>query len=149
MRCLFSLFVEKNNVSFFRMEVLSRLNEMVKEWIIEMSLARNMPREVAEQVGGKIYTFGSYRLGVHSRGADIDALCIAPRHIDRCDYFTSFYEKLKNCPDVKELRVSRLRFQITVVHVFHFAVLKTHNINELTCEGMEYQKCCTYIEKIY
>lgn len=87
-----------------RMEVLSRLNEMVKEWIIEMSLARNMPREVAEQVGGKIYTFGSYRLGVHSRGADIDALCIAPRHIDRCDYFTSFYEKLKNCPDVKELR---------------------------------------------
>lgn len=79
---------------------------MVKEWILEMSLARNMPREVAEQVGGKIYTFGSYRLGVHQKGADIDALCIAPRHIDRSDYFSSFYEKLKSCPEVKELRVS-------------------------------------------
>ncbi|XP_065199596.1 poly(A) polymerase type 3 isoform X1 [Planococcus citri] len=87
-----------------RMEVLSRLNEMVKEWILEMSLARNMPREVAEQVGGKIYTFGSYRLGVHQKGADIDALCVAPRHIDRTDYFSSFYEKLKSCPEVKELR---------------------------------------------
>lgn len=131
------------------MEVLSRLNEMVKEWIIEMSLARNMPREVAEQVGGKIYTFGSYRLGVHSKGADIDALCVAPRHIDRCDYFTSFYEKLKNCPDVKELRVSRLRFQIIVLHVFHFVVLKTRNINELYAREWNTIDDCIYIEKTY
>lgn len=89
------------------MEVLSRLNEMVKDWIIESCMAQNnIPREIAEQVGGKICTFGSYRLGVHSRGSDIDALCIAPRHIQRHDYFISFYEKLKNYSEVKELRVS-------------------------------------------
>lgn len=27
-----------------------------------------MPPNVAENVGGKIYTFGSYRLGVHTKG---------------------------------------------------------------------------------
>lgn len=90
---------------FFRMEVLSKLNNLVKEWIIELSVnQRNMPRNVAEQVGGKIYTFGSYRLGVHQKGADIDALCVAPRHIDRSDYFSSFYELLKEQKEVSELR---------------------------------------------
>ncbi|BET00459.1 polymerase [Nesidiocoris tenuis] len=87
-----------------RMEILSKLNLLVKEWIRELSVNRNMPESVANSVGGKIYTFGSYRLGVHHRGADIDALCVAPRHIDRSDYFTSFFEKLKLHPDVTDLR---------------------------------------------
>nr|CAD7586327.1 unnamed protein product [Timema genevievae] len=87
-----------------RMEILSKLNSLVKEWICEASIKRNMPPNVAEQVGGKIYTFGSYRLGVHHKGADIDALCVAPRHIDRSDYFTSFFELLKQQPEVTELR---------------------------------------------
>lgn len=62
--------------------------------------------QVAETVGGKICTFGSFRLGVAGRGADIDALCVAPRHIDRADYFSSFYELLKKQPEVTEMRVS-------------------------------------------
>ncbi|EPY81593.1 hypothetical protein CB1_000726056 [Camelus ferus] len=36
--------------------------------------------------------------------ADIDALCVAPRHVDRSDFFTSFYEKLKLQEEVKDLR---------------------------------------------
>ena len=87
------------------MEVLSELNCLVKEWIRELSISRNMPETVANQVGGKIYTFGSYRLGVHHRGADIDALCVAPRHIDRSDYFSSFFDKLKQHSQVTDLRV--------------------------------------------
>lgn len=88
------------------MEILSKLNSLVKEWIRESSIKRNMPPNVADQVGGKIYTFGSYRLGVHHKGADIDALCVAPRHIDRSDYFTSFFEILKQQKEVTDLRVS-------------------------------------------
>uniref|UniRef100_A0A6A7FS07 Poly(A) polymerase n=1 Tax=Hirondellea gigas TaxID=1518452 RepID=A0A6A7FS07_9CRUS len=87
-----------------RFEVLGKLNALVKEWIRESSLAKNMPEQVADTVGGKICTFGSYRLGVAGRGADIDALCVAPRHIDRQDYFTTFYELLKEQPEVTELR---------------------------------------------
>ncbi|KAF2897426.1 hypothetical protein ILUMI_08752 [Ignelater luminosus] len=87
-----------------RMVILGKLYSLVKKWIKDVSIARNMPESVAENVGGKIYTFGSYRLGVHSKGADIDALCVAPRHIHRTDYFTSFFELLREQPEVTELR---------------------------------------------
>uniref|UniRef100_T1JA32 polynucleotide adenylyltransferase n=1 Tax=Strigamia maritima TaxID=126957 RepID=T1JA32_STRMM len=87
-----------------RMEVLSKVNNLVKDWIRDVSTKKNMPPSVAEIVGGKIYTFGSYRLGVHTKGADIDTLCVAPRHVDRADFFTSFYELLKEQPEVTELR---------------------------------------------
>ena len=40
-------------------------------------------------------------------GADIDALCVAPRHVDRSDFFTSFYDKLKLQEEVKDLRVRK------------------------------------------
>ncbi|XP_043226235.1 poly(A) polymerase type 3-like isoform X1 [Amphibalanus amphitrite] len=87
-----------------RLEVLSKLNTLVKMWIRDVSIAKNMPESVAYTVGGKIYTFGSYRLGVHNRGADIDTLCVAPRHVERSDYFSSFLELLRNTPGVTDLR---------------------------------------------
>jgi poly(A) polymerase len=46
-----------------------------------------MEQDAAAKSGGKIFTFGSYRLGVHSSGTDIDALCVAPRHVDREKHF--------------------------------------------------------------
>ena len=41
---------------------------------------------------------------MHNKGADIDALCVAPRHVHREDYFSTFYEVLKQHEDVTELR---------------------------------------------
>lgn len=38
-------------------------------------------------------------------GADIDTLLVAPRHIDRSDFFGTFYEILKNNEDVRDLHV--------------------------------------------
>lgn len=87
-----------------RMEILAKLNTLVKQWVKDVSISKNMPEQMAEKLGGKIYTFGSYRLGVHNKGADIDALCVAPRNIERTDYFTSFFELLKQQPEVTECR---------------------------------------------
>eukprot|EP00095_Tigriopus_kingsejongensis_P011624 snap_masked-scaffold638_size121162-processed-gene-0.23 protein:Tk11624 transcript:snap_masked-scaffold638_size121162-processed-gene-0.23-mRNA-1 annotation:"poly polymerase type 3 isoform x1" len=87
-----------------RMVVLAQLTGMVKNWIRNLSLERNMPPSLADSVGGSVFTFGSYRMGVHNRGADIDSLCVAPRHIHREDFFTSFLDILKTCPEVSELR---------------------------------------------
>jgi len=87
-----------------RMEVLATLNTLIKDWIKDLSIEKNMPADVAETIGGHVYTFGSYRLGVHNKGADIDALCVAPRHVHREDYFSTFYEVLKQHEDVTELR---------------------------------------------
>ena len=80
------------------------MNSLVKNWIRDLSIEKNMPANLAETVGGCIYTFGSYRLGVHNKGADIDALCVVPRHIPREDYFSSFMDILKAQAEVTDLR---------------------------------------------
>jgi len=87
-----------------RLEVLSMLNNLAKEWIREVSMERNLPEITAENVGGLVCTFGSYRLGVYHKGADIDAIVIVPRHITRTDYFATFYNKLKENPIINNVR---------------------------------------------
>lgn len=46
-------------------------------------------------------------------GADIDALCVAPRHVERTDFFLSFFEKLKQLEEIKDLRVRGLSHNTT------------------------------------
>ncbi|XP_048185986.1 poly(A) polymerase beta [Perognathus longimembris pacificus] len=99
----FGVFEEEEELQR-RILILEKLNNLVKAWIREISESRSLPQAVVDSVGGKIFTFGSCRLGVHTKGADIDALCVAPRHVDRSDFFTSFYDKLKLQEEVKDLR---------------------------------------------
>lgn len=87
-----------------RLSVLSQLNDLVKTWVKDVSVEKSMPENVAGTVGGKVFTFGSYRLGVHNKGADIDTLFVAPRHINREDYFSSFLEVLRQHEVVTDLR---------------------------------------------
>ena len=44
-------------------------------------------------------------------GADIDALCVAPRHVERAEFFSSFIERLQSERGVRDLRVSDLLLQ--------------------------------------
>ncbi|XP_057198629.1 poly(A) polymerase gamma isoform X2 [Triplophysa rosa] len=99
----FGVFEGENELNH-RLAVLGKLNSFVKEWIAEISETKNLPQSAVANVGGKIFTFGSYRLGVHTKGADIDALCVAPRHVERSDFFSSFFEKLKRHDEIKDLR---------------------------------------------
>ncbi|NXB80242.1 PAPOG polymerase, partial [Donacobius atricapilla] len=99
----FGVFEDQEEL-YHRTSVLGKLNNFVREWISELAESKNLPPSITEQVGGKIFTFGSYRLGVHTKGSDIDALCVAPSHVERSDFFQSFFEKLKNQEEVKNLR---------------------------------------------
>lgn len=47
--------------------ILSQLNKTLKEWVKDVSM-KKLPLHHAEKMNGKIFTFGSYRLGVHTRG---------------------------------------------------------------------------------
>ncbi|VVC43164.1 Polymerase, nucleotidyl transferase domain,Poly(A) polymerase, RNA-binding [Cinara cedri] len=87
-----------------RLEVLSVLNNLAKEWILEVSMERNLLEITADNVGGLVCTFGSYHLGVYHKGTDIDAIIIVPRHITRADYFSTFYNKLKENPTINYVR---------------------------------------------
>lgn len=76
---------------------------MVKGFVRQIALKNNLPEAVANEAGGKIFTFGSYRLGVHGAGADIDTLCVVPRFVQREDFFDTFHDMLNSTPDVTEL----------------------------------------------
>uniref|UniRef100_A0A663M966 polynucleotide adenylyltransferase n=1 Tax=Athene cunicularia TaxID=194338 RepID=A0A663M966_ATHCN len=65
-----------------------------------------LPHSAVAKVGGKIFIFGSYWLGVHTKGADKDAVSVAPRHVERSDSFQTFFEKLKHQEEIKNLEPS-------------------------------------------
>ncbi|KAF1755623.1 hypothetical protein GCK72_012073 [Caenorhabditis remanei] len=93
---------ESKEESMTRVKVLSKLNALVKRWIKTLT-AQRIPNGHELNTGGKLNSFGSYRLGVHNSGADIDALVIAPRHVTRLDFFTSFKKMLLENSSVKNL----------------------------------------------
>lgn len=51
-----------------RQIVLGKLNAIFKDFVRTISIRNGLPEELANEVGGKIFTFGSYRLGVHGKG---------------------------------------------------------------------------------
>lgn len=69
-------------------------------------MARGLSEAAASTAGGKIYTFGSYRLGVHGPGSDIDTLCVVPKHVSREDFFDILEPMLKDIEGVTEVSVS-------------------------------------------
>ena len=71
-----------------------------------MSLARGLSEAAADAAGGRIFTFGSYRLGVHGPGSDIDTLCVVPKHVSRDDFFDVFEPMLREVEGVSEVSVS-------------------------------------------
>merc|ERR1719281_1538440 len=73
---------ESDAASLNREEVLGRLNELLQAWVKEVT-ARKLSPDLAADAVVKLYTFGSYRLGVHTPGSDLDTLCIGPRHVSR------------------------------------------------------------------
>lgn len=83
--------------------VLGKLDTLVKEFVRTVYLKRNFSEAVANEAGGKIFTFGSYRLGVHSAGADIDTLCVVPKQVKKEDFFKDFQKILRERPEVEEL----------------------------------------------
>ncbi len=82
-----------------RERVLGKIDYLLKKFVSTQSKARGEQKDC----GGKLFTFGSYRLGVHDKGADIDTLCVVPRHISRKDFFDSFYTILASDGDVTEI----------------------------------------------
>uniref|UniRef100_A0A8C8BI20 polynucleotide adenylyltransferase n=1 Tax=Otus sunia TaxID=257818 RepID=A0A8C8BI20_9STRI len=59
-----------------RLVVLGKLNNLVNEWIAELGESKNLPPSAVANVGGKIFTFGSYRLGFD--GIEIDPVFARP-----------------------------------------------------------------------
>jgi poly(A) polymerase len=49
-------------------QVLAELQQLTVEFVYTVSISKNMTESMAREAGGKIFTFGSYRLGVYGPG---------------------------------------------------------------------------------
>uniref|UniRef100_A0A1D1Z565 polynucleotide adenylyltransferase n=2 Tax=Anthurium amnicola TaxID=1678845 RepID=A0A1D1Z565_9ARAE len=115
---------ESQEEAVSREEVLGRLDQIVKIWVKKISRAKGFNEQVVQEANAKIFTFGSYRLGVHGPGADIDTLCVGPRHATREeDFFTELFKMLAEMPEVTELQpvpdahVPVMRFRFSGVSI--------------------------------
>lgn len=86
-----------------RKQVLARLQKLTVEFVKQISLAKHMTQSMASEAGGKIFTYGSFRLGVYGPGSDIDTLMVVPKHVTREDFFGTFEQTLRTLPEVTEL----------------------------------------------
>lgn len=98
-----------------RERVLSKMGDLCRDWIRTVCRNRGLSREIVSSAGGQLFTSGSYRLGVHEPGADIDTILVAPNTCTRSDFFgngaateeepnkrdpESLAERLRRHPDV-------------------------------------------------
>ncbi|KAJ7222623.1 hypothetical protein GGX14DRAFT_558714 [Mycena pura] len=65
-------------------------------------MSRGLSEAGATAAGGKIFIFGSYRLGVHWPASDINTLCVVPKHVLRDDFFEVFEPMLLELEGVSE-----------------------------------------------
>ncbi|KAL8783884.1 MAG: hypothetical protein Q9213_004302 [Squamulea squamosa] len=67
--------------------LLVQLQKIAVEFVKHVCRKNNLPQSIIDSAGGKIFTYGSYRLGAYAPGSDIDTLVVAPRHVTRDDFF--------------------------------------------------------------
>jgi len=99
-------------------QVLGELQQLAVQFVYNVSISKNMTENMARDAGGKIFTFGSYRLGVYGPGvpfapnshpltsgigSDIDTLVVVPKHVAREDFFNVLEKMLRSRPQVTEL----------------------------------------------
>jgi poly(A) polymerase len=75
---------------------------LLKVFVDKVLSSRGMSKP-AIAAGGKVFTFGSYRLDVHGPGSDIDILCVVPKYVSRDAFFELF-----------EVMIRKLEFVTTV-----------------------------------
>ncbi|XP_028100042.1 nuclear poly(A) polymerase 4-like isoform X1 [Camellia sinensis] len=96
---------ESNDDAARRKAVLGRIDEVVKCWVKQLTRQRGYTDQRVEDANAVIFTFGSYRLGVHGPGADIDALCVGPSYVNREeDFFIILHDMLAKMEEVTELQ---------------------------------------------
>ena len=92
-----------------RQRVLNDLDNMLVAW--SESLMPGSPNYDSclispmrdKSAATTLLSFGSYRLGVHTPDADVDCLVLAPPHVCRLDFFTSFVDVMKANARITEL----------------------------------------------
>ena len=76
--------------STYRKDVLNSLQKITEEFVRQMGRKHKMPEKIVNSLGGKIFTYGGFRLGIFGPGSDIDTLVVTPENITREDFFQHY-----------------------------------------------------------
>ncbi|KKA30351.1 hypothetical protein TD95_001041 [Thielaviopsis punctulata] len=78
-----------------RHKVLASLQQICDEFVRRVAAKRHPNKDaLIKAARGKVFTYGSFRLGVYGPGSDIDTLVVAPKYVTREDYFEIFPDLL-------------------------------------------------------
>ena len=70
---------------------MESLQQICDEFVRKVAREREPKNEILiRNARGKVFTYGSFRLGVYGPGSDIDTLIVAPKYVSRADYFRLF-----------------------------------------------------------
>ncbi|KHG25025.1 hypothetical protein F383_00929 [Gossypium arboreum] len=115
---------ESKEGSSKREEVLGHITEIVNSWVKQLTRQKGYTDQMVEEANAVIFTFGSYRLGVHGPGADIDTLCVGPSYVNREeDFFIILHDILAEMEEVTELQpvpdayVPRMKFKFQGISI--------------------------------
>ena len=94
---------ESENESRKRQEVIIKLDSLVKKACENLGIKKGLSPQDAHNAGGKLFSFGSYRLGVVSPGDDLDVLCVGPDHCDRDQFYDEMEKQLRTEKDITQI----------------------------------------------
>jgi len=82
---------ETHDVMQLRTKSIQHLQEMVEKWYFKIGTQqKNIDKAQLESKKAKVLVFGSYRLGVHFAGTDIDTICVFPNFITKEEFLSDF-----------------------------------------------------------
>jgi poly(A) polymerase len=110
--------IESEDQLKHREMILASLDELLQTWIKNEYLLLGYDFEVDENPRVHFVTFGSYRLGINSPNADIDALCVGPKMIKRNRFFLGLVPLLQSCLKITKLHFLEYSFVPLITMVF-------------------------------
>ncbi|ORZ03315.1 Poly(A) polymerase central domain-domain-containing protein [Syncephalastrum racemosum] len=95
---------ESQSTATLRLIVLQQIETLTVAFVREActQFSRTTP-DPPENLGGKVYPFGSCRLGVQAEDADLDAICVFPSRISREQFFDGLCSKLELMQGVQDV----------------------------------------------
>ena len=64
---------------------------------------KQMDRSLLESKKAKVLVFGSYKLGVHFAGTDIDTICVFPTFITKEEFLDDFKSYISIQPEISDV----------------------------------------------
>ncbi|QIW96274.1 hypothetical protein AMS68_001792 [Peltaster fructicola] len=86
-----------------REDVLRKLHKLTQQLVQVVGKEKGLPKAILDTAGGKVFTYGSYRLGVYGPGSDIDTLVVVPKHVTREHFFKHFPELLRSTMSASDI----------------------------------------------